>query len=247
MNYGYGINAVTIYTLDPYTSEDAAVVSESLCKRLRSIECDTVKVVLNSNDYFINMYGRETDSDGNMKYKPIPDIGEFTSDRLCATRRQFNNQLLNDFKESALNEIHEGDSVYFVGKNVKIIDITIYDNCDEIVDNPFLEQINKYRRSQYKYWKKVHDMCKEIKESGKDYDQLIERYLTVAQKFIDKDSKWVNSNGGEFSNMEIEITVMKEADATKGSKLTGKQICWCKISLIVWKILKLNVPKCNKR
>ena len=40
MNYGYGRNVTVAYTLDPFTSEDAAIASESLCKQFTSIETE---------------------------------------------------------------------------------------------------------------------------------------------------------------------------------------------------------------
>ena len=106
MNYAYGRNVTIAYTLDPFTSEDAAVASRSLTEEFASIETETIKIGLNTNDFLLNLYGNKKE------YQPLPEIGQFVSDKLCAVRRQFNNQLLFDFKDSSLREIHEGDSIY---------------------------------------------------------------------------------------------------------------------------------------
>ena len=80
MNYAYGRNVNVMYTLDPFTSEDAAKASKSLAKALSSIETEVITIGLNDNDYFINLQGEnETWSlvpDKKGKYKPLPEIGE---------------------------------------------------------------------------------------------------------------------------------------------------------------------------
>ena len=232
MNYGYGINALVAYTFDPFTSEDAAIASESFCEDMTSIETDEIEILLNSNDYFVNMYG------DNKQYKPIPDIGEIVSDRICAVRRLFNNQVLYDFKESSLMEIHEGDLIFFVDKNVKVIDIDIYNNNDEIVDTPFNAQINKYLRSQNKYYRKIYKTCKEIIESGKDYSQDIDYLYKRSQEYLDTKKKW-RSSDSEFNNLKIVISVKRDVPLSIGCKLTGKHICSCKTSLIAGNTLEL--------
>ena len=70
MNYRFGENVCTMYTLEPFTSEDAAVVSESYAKRFNNIETEKISVKLNNNDYMLNWYGDETD------YRPIPEVGQ---------------------------------------------------------------------------------------------------------------------------------------------------------------------------
>ena len=215
MNYGYGRNAVVQYTFDPFTSEDAAIVSKSFCNSMTSIETDEIEILLNSNDYFINMYG-----DTN-KYKVIPDIGEYVSDRICAVRRLFNNQVLYDFKESSLFEIHEGDLIFFVDKNVQVIDIEIYNNNDEIIDTPFNAQMNKYLRSQNRYYRKIYNTCKEIIESGEKYSQDIEYLYKRSEEFLDTKKKW-RSSDSTFNNLKIVISVKRNVPLSKGCKITGK-------------------------
>ena len=71
MFYGYGKNTCVMYTLDPYTSEDAAVVGRTYADSFRTIETEKIQIKLNDNDFLLNLYGEE---DGD--YKPLPDIGE---------------------------------------------------------------------------------------------------------------------------------------------------------------------------
>ena len=216
MNYRYGKNVNVAYTLDPYTSEDAAVASKSLCEKFVNIETEDITIGLNQNDFLINIYGDEK------HYKPLPDIGEITSDRLCVVRRQFNNQLLFDFKESSLCEAHEGDLIYFVDKDVEIVDYTIYSNQEEIVDNPFSAQINKYLRSQNIYWRKIFKETDKILKSGFGYTRDIEYLWKRSQEFLDNTNKKWTDGDHEFGNMVLVVSFKRYAPLAKGSKLTGR-------------------------
>lgn len=232
MNYAYGRNVRVMYTLDPYTSEDAAVVSKSLANEFTSIETEVISIGLNDNDYFINLHSDDKDAkesytlipDKKGKYKPLPEIGEVISGHLAAIRRQFNNQLLYDFKGSTLNEIHEGDLVYYIGNNNQVIDYTIYNNNEEIVDNSFTEQINKYLKGQNKYYKEILETCEEIMASGFEYSRDIDYLYKRAKEMLDKEKKWKEGDSA-FSNMVIEITVKKVVPLAKGQKITGKHNC----------------------
>ena len=215
MNYAYGRNVTVAYTLDPYTSEDAAIASRRICDKLASIETETIKIGLNGNDYLVNLYG------DNKHYKPLPDIGEKVSGKLAVSRRQFNNQLLFDFKDSSLREIHEGDSIFYVDSNVEVIDYTIYNNTDEDIDNPFYDQINKYLKSQNDYYKEILDTCEDIRESGKAYTKEVDYLYKRSKEMLDREKKWKESNDSVFSNMELEITIRREVPLAKGCKVTG--------------------------
>ena len=214
MNYGYGRNVQVAYTLDPFTSEDAAVASRSLCEKFASIETEVIKLGLNSNDFLLNLYG------GKKEYKPLPDIGEVVNDRVAVMRRQFNNQLLFDFKDSSLREIHDGDSIFYVDKNVEIIDYTIYDNNDEINDSPFYDQLNKYIASQRRYYQDIVDTCEEIFESGKEYSREIDYLYKRSKEMLDTEKKWKDGDT-TFNNMVINITVRRRVPLAKGCKITG--------------------------
>lgn len=214
MNYSYGKNVTVMYTLDPYTSEDAAVASESLAKEFTSIETEVITIGLNDNDYLVNLQGNKDE------YKALPDIGDVVSGHLAAVRRLFNNQLLYDFKSDTLNKIQKGDIVYYVDDNNEIIDYTIYNNSENMVDNDFTRQINKYIRGQEKYYKEIIETCEDIFDTGFDYSSEIDYLYKRAKDFIDKKKKWKEGDSA-FSNMVIEVTVRKVVPLAKGQKLTG--------------------------
>lgn len=214
MNYAYGRNVTVMYTLDPPTSEDAAVASRSLSKLFTSIETEVITIGLNTNNFLVNLYGDDT------TYKPLPDIGECIHSHLAAVRPQFNNQLLFDFKADSLNTIHEGDTVYYVNQGNQVIDYTIYNNNEDPVDTIFTEQINKYLESQNRYYEEIRDTCEEIIESGFDYSREIDYLYKRSIEMLDTKKKWKEGDSA-FSNMVIEITVRKVVPLAKGQKITG--------------------------
>lgn len=220
MNYGYGRNAVVQYTTDPMTSEDAAIISESFAKKCSAIETEEISVGMNNNDFLLNLYG------DSINYKPFPDIGEFAHGYLVASRRQFNNQLLFDFKEESLNKIMDGDMVKYISEDNEIIDIDIYSNNEDIVDTPFNTQINKYLRSQTKYYQKIYETCKEIIEICKDdkslsYSRDIGYLYKRSRDMIDTEKKWKEGDSA-FSNVNIVFTIRKVTQLSIGSKITGR-------------------------
>lgn len=213
MNYGYGKNVTMMYTMDPYTSEDACVVAESLCKEMESIEINTVSVGINQNDFLLNMYGDDEE------YKPFPDLGEYSHGEVAVKRTLFSNQLLTDFKDSNLNKIFDSDVCYF--KSGKVVDITVYCNNPDLEDNPFNAQILKYLHAQNKYYKEIKDVCEEIITSGKKYTHAIDYLYKRACEFLNEDSKWKDSDS-LFSNLLVEITLKSEIPLQIGQKLSGR-------------------------
>ena len=215
MNYSYGRNALVAYTLDPFTSEDAAVVSRSVCSKFSSIETEEIKISLNDNQYLLNLYG---DKDN---YLPLPPIGTKVSNILAVSRKKFNNQLLFDFKDSSLKEIHESDDIFWIDKNSEIIDYTIFNNSDKNYENSFYTEINKISKSQHRYYKKVVKTCEEIINSGKQYSQKLDYVYKRALDMIDEEKKWRDGDN-EFSNLKIIVTYERHVPLAKGCKLTGR-------------------------
>ena len=183
---------------------------------MTSIETEVFRIGLNDNDYLVNLHGT------NKKYKPLPDIGDMVSSHLAAVRRQFNNQLLFDFKADSLNQIHDGDVIYYIGNNYKVIDYTIYNNNENVTDNTFTKQVNKYLRAQDKYYQEIKETCEEIMASGYKYSREIDYLYKRSKEMLDYDKKWREGENA-FSNMVIDITVLKVVPLAKGQKITGKQ------------------------
>nr|DAR65086.1 MAG TPA: bifunctional DNA-directed RNA polymerase subunit beta/beta' [Caudoviricetes sp.] len=214
-NYGYGKNLVVAYSFDAFSSEDAAIASESCCKSLESIDSEVVSINLNNNDYLLNLYGNKKN------YKVIPDLGEMCSGRIAVSRRLFNKQTLFDFKSDMLTSILDSDNVYYIGNNSMVVDIDIFNNVEERHDNPFYDQINKYLDSQNKYYNEIIEVCEEIMESGSKYSNELDYVYKRALEMVDTEKRW-REKDSIYDNINMKITIMRRSPATKGSKVTGR-------------------------
>lgn len=212
-NYRYGKNVRMMYTLDPYTSEDACVISESLYHKMNSIEARKVDIGVNQNDVLLNLYGDA------YEYKPFPDLGETATGEVAAKRTLFNEQLLTEFKDDSLARISESDTRYFCSGQV--IDIDIFCNNPEIEENAFNSQILKYLRSQNKYYEEIKETCEEIMKSGFDYNSDINSLYKRACLFLDTDKRWKKDNS-VFGNLLVTITLRNEIPLHIGQKITGR-------------------------
>lgn len=211
-NYGYGKNITTMYTLEPYTSEDACIISESLSKMMDSIETNTVTISVNQNDYLLNLYGDKK------TYKPFPDIGEFSHGELAARRTLFSNQLLSDFKDSALKEIQDSDVVFY--KYGQVVDITILSNNPDLEDTPFTRQILKYLDAQNEYYRKIVKFCEKVEKSGSKYSANLDYAYKRAKMFLDDEAKWKEET--VFSNLLIKVDIKEVVPIYVGQKMTGR-------------------------
>lgn len=225
MDYCFGKNVMTMYTSDSDTTEDSAVISESLSKKLVSVESEKIYIGLNDNDYLLNLYGDRGNvldsKNPDEYYRPLPDIGMKVDGNLIASRRLFKNQILYDFKQDSLNEIHDGDNVYSVDNDTEIIDYTFYENAEERKETMFTHQMNKYLRAQDKYYRAILRTCEEIMNSGYDYDRDIDYLYKHSIEMTEKKKKWKEGDSA-FSNMVIEVTIRKYCPLNIGQKIAGR-------------------------
>lgn len=216
MNYCYGQNAKVMYTLDPSTFEDAGSMSDEFANNFIGPEVETIEVSLNDNDYLLNIFGKDV-----AHYRTLPKIGEYVNGILCASRRQFNNQLLYDFRNSNLSRIIDGDSVYYV--KGKVLDINVYCNNSSLTDNVFNRDVLKYLNSQTEYWKDIFDTTEYImNQSGSNFTREI-RYLNKrAKEMLDmKESKWKEGDS-DFSNLYLQILIERHPGCQAGQKFTAR-------------------------
>lgn len=238
MNYRYGKNVTMMYTTEPYTSEDACIVSESLAKDMTSIEVNTVTINQNHNDFLLDLYGntinhipkigetvRYREEDDDEHYKPFPDVGEYADGEVAVKRTLTNEQLLTDFKDSSLKKIQDSDVCYY--KSGQVIDITIYCNNTELENTPFNRQVLKYLDSQTKYYEDIKQACEEIMEMEnvkytKNLEYLYKRACEFLSDIYEPGKKKWKDNNSVFGNLQIHITLKSIIPLQIGQKLTGR-------------------------
>lgn len=223
MNYSFGRNVPTMYTLEPWTSEDAMIISDDLPEELATIESEYVRTMLNGNTYPLNLYGNEN------TYKPFPNIGESVNNGiLFATRPKINNQVLFDFEDSRLMSVNDGDTCYYI--DGEVIDIDIYCNEEEIDRNSFNEQILEYLDAQDEYYREIVDVCEEIFASGKKFTNEVDYLYKRSCEMLDREKRWITKDS-KTATMFIHFWIRKNSLFEVGNKGTGrfgnKSVCAC--------------------
>jgi len=219
MNYRLGINAKTLYMIDPAIVEDGYRISYDLANRLMATSVSSYKIPKNNNDILLNIYG---DQDN---YKVFPDIGEKINDKmLCVRRRIDYNNAQHLLKSKNLRKIMFGDTIYYSDGIVADIDIFSNIPLDELPDDNSHAQVNKYINHINNYWKKLYNILGNIiEDKDNEYSDNIGMYYARARDTlsIGKRVKW-NDETSIFDSMIIHITVMKSTPATIGTKLVGR-------------------------
>lgn len=220
MNYRYGLNINCMYTIDNRTIEDAIVISESVKKRLKSVEVENVRISLNDNDLLINLYG---DSE---EYRAFPDIGEeVNADTLLACKRRITySQSLYDLKfENMQKPNFRNDTTFYAGG--RVVDINIYCNkpYDEIPKALYNKQIMKYYDNELRYRQEIVEKLGKIMFEGNNkYTEELDFLYKRSKDILDPETSWKDGNNSSFSNMVIEFTIEKECEVTVGHKLSGR-------------------------
>lgn len=217
MNYRYGRNATVAYTTDPWTSEDAAKISESFSKAMSTMKAKTHYIGCNLGEVMLNLYGTKE------HVQVIPEIGQEAGGFLCGVRGMRKEQMYYDMSDDNMLTTQNGDRLYYgQGKGSIVTDITIYCNNPEIEENSFNAQILKYLRSQNMFYEELRDTCKEIMDSGEKYSNKINYLYKRAIEFLDTKKKWRNKSESCPANLEIAIQTRKIEPLGVGGKFTAR-------------------------
>lgn len=218
--WGYGKNALVMYTTDPMTIEDPIRMRKGFAESFTSIEYDTVKIALNDNDLLINLYGDDNE------YKAFPDIGEKVKDSRIAVRRRISYaSALFDLKESNMKKIMTTDTPFYVPfAEDTVIDVKVYCNNPEgIPDNKFNSQIKKYYEAEMNYYQELYNILDPIiNDPEKKFSNKLSFVYSQVKDIIDPEVKWKEKNNKIFNNIIIELEIEKRVGTIKGSKFAGR-------------------------
>ncbi len=219
MNYSYGVNVPFMYCLDAQTTEDAAVISRTLSYYLGSPVIENRKIPINDNHFLLNLYGDDT------HYKPFPSIGERVKDNIVLAKRSLiNNQILSDFKSSALQKINYASDELWHGEGI-VADISVYCNNEDIKRNSFNSEILDMFEAETHYYEEIVRMYDEMKEYCDNFGYTIHpdivHLYARAKTYLNRDYKWKEGDG-VFSNIVMTITLFDIVPAQLGQKITGR-------------------------
>lgn len=217
MLYRYGANFNVAYTFDPGVYEDAGWISErvqEICKTTTSVK----KVWRWSHNAIpINVYGDDDE------YRPLPWIGEEVNGIIASSRLQINEQILYDLKHDNLNIVKDTDKSIFYNGNGVVVDYEIYCNDTEIKRNRFNAQLLMLIDAQNRYWKRIQDVCIEIKNSGKKYSHDVDLLYKKSTEYLERNErrKW-NNGCAVFGNIEIRAHIVEYPKLSDGGKFTAR-------------------------
>jgi hypothetical protein len=214
-NHGYGLNALTMFSFHPGTTEDAAIISESLSQRLTTDYIYTVNVQLNKDEVMLNLYGDDK------HYKCLPDVGQTIKHGvLCAIRKVKMNQAFVDMRESELRrtDVLSDKKYYCEGE---VIDINISVSPEDIDQNSVTEQWYGYYLDQLDYYREIYDFCKSVEASGEKMSPRMLQLKRDTSCYIDDQKKWVLPNKNILNGVYMKITVRQRLAARMGQKISG--------------------------
>lgn len=215
-NWRYGVNAHAYYCLDPNTTEDGCKISESLSNRMYSVDSNKIDMMINDNDFALNLYGDDEN------YKIFPDIGEPVSEGIImATRKYVISRFLYDFNEEVLQDPSLSDTTYVEDERAIITDIDIFCNNKELKRNRFNSQIYKYLDAQTEYYTKIYNQCKEIIDSGSKFTQDIKYLASRSYNMIEEDKMW-RRDDKRFNGVVVRVYTRKYNIAEVTRKITGR-------------------------
>ncbi len=224
MNYGYGKNAITIYSTDSWTSEDSAYVREGFANSFQTYDVDQIEIIINDNDCLLNLFGERgeiTEENKDYYYKPIPEIGSIVSGVVLAKRQRYKKQQFYDLKRDSLNEIHDEDMTYLVDENTEILDIEIFNNNEDRKINSFNRELYRLYDLQTEFYYEIIDTIEEIIATGKDYSRDIDYLYKRALEMVDTEKKW-KFGDNPFSNLGLRIHIRHLTPLKVGHKVTGR-------------------------
>lgn len=208
-----GVNLLTTYLSCESNKEDGIIVSESAKHKLESPLLKNVRVIINDNDIPLNLYG------DNSLYKIFPDIGEEIKDGvLCALRREKKEESLFLQSYDRLQNFIVSDEKFLT--NGKVIDVNIYSNNQELInDSIYLSQLNYYNGEYRKYLTDIYNVVNSIIEKGGKCSYELQKMFYKASKIL-SGSQFINEK--PFSNIIIDFMILEDNKLNEGDKISNR-------------------------
>lgn len=215
MNLKIGKNCNVAYIMNGNNFEDAFFISESFANSFTHTETEDVEFVLNSNEYFINVFG------DNENYKPFPTGDENKFSRIICAKRKINKTFIDNLTNRNFKSIHIENDEIFYGKG-KIQSITVLTNDRKQTKNTYNNYINSLvEQTEAPIKEFLSDigafmkLNKEFKVT-KDLNYMRLHYTNIVLK-----KKPLIHNEKEFSGYYFKIRLVREVPVKVGSKITS--------------------------
>ena len=216
MEYKWGVNALSVLSIDVKSIEDAGLISTSLAERFAGWRYQVTEEIIDvDNDILKNLYGTDD------TYRPFPLVGEdIQNDLLLAIAKQ-KGEYQRVKLASGMVSVNKNDKrVYARGK---VVDITCRQKLGEQCQNTYLAGLIEATR---KYEREVLDSLKEFYENDEyseskfSYD-FIDKY-NFLRTIYDKEGGFKYKKILSKKAIVLKITTVDREVPINGQKITGR-------------------------
>lgn len=192
--------------------EDSIVLSDAAAATLTAPLIKPVQIMINDNDIPLNIYGNDK------IYKVIPDIGEDVKDaNLIALRKEKKDESYYAQSVDRLRQIEMSDEKRQV--TGKVIDVDIYCNNPEILDNHYYGQLKMYYNELHRYSTEIVQAVLPYVSQGYKLSYDLEKLFANAKRVMNND-QYIDKK--TFSNIILNITVLEELPMKAGDKAANR-------------------------
>lgn len=207
-----GQNFNIVYMALDDNMEDSIIISDVAASRLTSPLVKPVQIMINDNDIPLNIYGDDKN------YKVIPDIGEEIKDAtLIALRKEKREEAFFSQSVERLRQITMSDELRQV--HGRVVDINIYCNKPEILQNHYYAQLKYYYDELHRYSSEIVRTLLPYVSEGYKFSYDLQKLYAIAKRVCNND-QYIDKK--LFSNIILNITVLEEKRMEPGDKASNR-------------------------
>lgn len=207
-----GVNFNVAYMALDDNMEDSIIFSDVAASKLTSPLIKPVQIMINDNDIPLNIYGDDK------TYKVIPDIGEEIIDaNLIALRKEKKEEAYYTQSVDRLRKIIMSDNIKQV--HGRVIDIDIYCNNPEILDNHYYAQLKWYYNELQRYSAEIVKIVLPYASENYELSYELQKLFANAKRVCNHD---LYIDKRPFSNIILNVTVLEEKRMEAGDKASNR-------------------------
>lgn len=207
-----GMNFNVVYMALDDNMEDSIIFSDEAAGKLTSPLIKPVQIMINDNDIPLNIYGDDK------VYKIIPDIGEDIIDaNLIALRKEKKEEAYYAQSVDRLRKIIMSDDIRQV--HGKVIDVDIYCNNPDILDNHYYAQLKMYHNELLRSSGEIVKTILPYVSEGYTLTYDLQKLFAIAKRVCNGD-QYIEKR--PFSNIILNVTVLEEKTMEPGDKASNR-------------------------
>lgn len=192
--------------------EDSILFLDEAAGKLTSPLIKPVSIPINDNDIPLNIYGDEN------TYKIFPDIGEDIKDaNLIALRKENKEEAFYTQSVDRLRKIIMSDDIKQV--HGKVIDVDIYCNNPDILENHYYEQLKLYYNELQRSSAEIVATILPYVSQNYELSYDLQKVFATAKRVCNHD-QYIDKR--PFSNIILVLTVLEELKMNPGDKASNR-------------------------